>query len=191
MHPSFHFDHYTLHRQVIAFTCKFHVCNSCGKLVLFSHQKMFKIKEDIRVFSNESKEQELLSIQARKIMDFSEAYEVIDTQSPQRVGSLRRKGFRSFLRNEWEAFDTNHRKRWIIREDQAITMLRRFNSVRWFPQNYEFLIGNHRVANLRQRYSLVNYTFDLEFTIDPDHQMDRRLGIAAAILLGSIDSNKD
>ena len=46
---------------------------------MFSEQKMFRLREDIRVYSDESKSQEVLSIKARQILDFSAAYDVVDT----------------------------------------------------------------------------------------------------------------
>lgn len=95
LHPAFRYDHYLLRRQVLALTGKFHLYDPNGQLVLYSQQKMFRLKEDIRAYSDESCSQELLYIQARQIIDFSAAYDVIDSLSGERVGVLRRKGWRS------------------------------------------------------------------------------------------------
>ena len=78
MNPIFQFPTYLLKRQAIALTGKFRFYDPMGKLVMFSEQKMFRLREDIRVYSDEDKTQEVLSIKARQIMDFSAAYDVID-----------------------------------------------------------------------------------------------------------------
>jgi len=78
-----------------------------GNLVMFSEQKMFRWKEDIRVYADESKMREVLSIKARQIMDFYAAYDVVDTEMNQKVGALRRKGWRSMVRDEWEVLACN------------------------------------------------------------------------------------
>ena len=78
MHTVFQYSQYLLRRQVFALTGKFRLYSPDGQLVMFSQQKMFKLKEDIRVYSDETKSQELLVIQARQILDFSAAYDVVD-----------------------------------------------------------------------------------------------------------------
>src|SRR4026208_503029 len=107
VNPIFQHPKYLLKRQAIALTGKFRFYDPNGNLVLFSEQRMFKLREDIRVYSDEYKTQEVLSIKARQIIDFSAAYDVVDTQLNQKVGALRRKGLRSILRDEWEVLDMN------------------------------------------------------------------------------------
>ena len=107
MNPIFQSPNYLLRRQAIALTGKFRCYDPAGRLVMFSEQKMFRLKEDIRIYGDESKTQEVLSIQARQIMDFSAAYDVVDTQMNQKVGALRRKGWSSLVRDEWEVLDAS------------------------------------------------------------------------------------
>src|SRR5574342_190022 len=107
MNPIFHFLIYLLKRQAIALTGKFRVYDPMGNLVMFSEQKMFRLREDIRVYSDESKLQEVLSIKARQILDFSAAYDVVDTAMNQKVGALRRRDLQSLLCDEWEVLDAN------------------------------------------------------------------------------------
>ena len=71
MDVSFHSDQYVIKRQVLALTGILRIYNSQGQLTLFSQQKMFKLKEDIRVFADEAKSRELMNIKARQVIDFS------------------------------------------------------------------------------------------------------------------------
>jgi hypothetical protein len=153
---------------------------------------MFRLKEDIRAYSDESCSQELLYIQARRIIDFSAAYDVVDSISQVRVGVLRRRGWRSLLRDEWEVLDASEQLIGVMQEDDMTrAMLRRFILGRWLPQNYDVLIDGQRAADLRQRFNLFRYDLDLDFRMDPGGQLDRRLGIAAAILLGTIEGRQE
>jgi uncharacterized protein YxjI len=191
MHSAFQFDLYNLKRQVFALTGKFRIYNPNGDLVLYSQQKMFKLKEDIRVFSDESMTQELLVIQARQIIDFSAAYDVIDPIYNAKVGVLRRKGFRSLIRDEWEVLDIYDQFLGILQEDNLTrALLRRFLLGSLLPQDYDLLIGEHRVADLRQQFHLFRYELNLDFSMDTAHQLDRRLGVAAGILLGTIEGKQ-
>jgi hypothetical protein len=71
LNPIFQFPSYLLRRQAIALTGKFRFYDPAGRMIMFSEQKMFRLREDIRVYSDESKTQEVLSIKARQIIDFS------------------------------------------------------------------------------------------------------------------------
>lgn len=192
MNSIFQFPNYLLKRQAIALTGKFRFYDPAGRLVMFSEQKMFRLREDIRVFSDESKSQEVLSIKARQILDFSAAYDVIDTEMNQKVGVLRRRGLRSLLRDEWEVLDANDRLIGKLFEDSiGLALLRRFLLGSWLPQNYDILVGQTRVADLKQRFHLFRYELDLDFSMDISHLLDRRLGIAAGILLATIERKQN
>ena len=187
----FQSDKYLLKRQVFAFTGKFRIYDPGENLVLFSEQKMFRLREDIRVYSDESKAQEVLMIKARQIIDFSAAYDVIESATGQKAGTLRRKGWSSLLRDEWEILDANDQPLGRLFEDSmGRALLRRFLLGGFLPQNYDVSIGTDRVADLRQRFNLFAYRLDVDFSMDTGHKLDRRLGIAAGILLATVEGKQ-
>jgi uncharacterized protein YxjI len=190
MNSAFSFNQYLLKRQVFALAGKFRVYEPGGRLVLFSEQKMFKIREDIRVYSDEGKTQEVLMIKARQIMDFSAAYDVVDSASGQKVGALRRKGLASILRDEWEVLDVSDNVVGKLFEDSmGMAMLRRFLS-NLIPQNYDITFGTNRVADLKQPFNPFAYQLNIDFSMDINKILDRRLGIAAAILLAAVEGRQ-
>ena len=192
MNSIFQHPHYLLRRQAIALTGKFRFYDPMGNLVMFSEQKMFKLREDIRVYSDENKMQEVLSIKARQILDFSAAYDVVDTTMNQKVGALRRKGLRSILRDEWEVLDANDSVKGMLFEDSVgLALLRRLLLGNWLPQNYDITFGGARVADLRQNFNPFRYELNLDFSMDTSNQLDRRLGIAAGILLAAVEGRQE
>ena len=191
MNTIFQYSNYLLKRQALALTGKFRFYDPMGNLVMFSEQKMFKLREDIRVYADESKTREVLSIKARQIVDFSAAYDVVDTEFNQKVGALRRKGWESMLRDEWEVLDANDNVIGKLFEDtMGLALLRRFLLGSWLPQNYDITLGNARVADLRQNFNLFRYELNLDFSMDPSQNLDRRLGIAAGILLAVVEGRQ-
>jgi uncharacterized protein YxjI len=192
LNPIFQFPTYLLKRQAIALTGKFRFYDPAGRLVLFSEQKMFRLREDIRVYDSEDKSREVLSVKARQIMDFSAAYDVVDTELNQKVGVLRRKGLRSLLRDEWEVLDANDRMIGQLFEDSVgMALLRRLLLGSWLPQNYDITVGETRVADLKQNFNLFRYELNLDFSMDTTSRLDRRLGIAAGILLAAVEGKQD
>lgn len=191
MNPIFQHPRYLLKRQAIALTGKFRFYDPNGTQVMFSEQKRFRLREDIRVYSDESKTQEVLSIKARQIMDFSASYDVVDTALNQKVGVLRRRGLRSLLRDEWEILDANDRMVGLLFEDNVgLALLRRLVLGSLLPQNYDMTFGETRVGDLRQNFNPFRYELNLDFSMDVSRLLDRRLGIAAGILLAAVEGKE-
>lgn len=191
MNPTFSWSNYLLKRQVFALTGKLRFYNPNDELVLYVEQKMFRLREDIRVFGDESKTQELLLIQARNIIDFSAAYDVIEVANGKKVGALRRKGLKSMFRDEWEVLDAADQPIGMLFEDSVgQALLRRFLLGSLLPQNYDITIGDERVADLRQKFNPFAYQMILDFSMDTANKLDRRLGIATGILLAIIEGKQ-
>ena len=191
MHSVFSHDTYLLKRQVLALTGKVRVYTPTGQLCLYSEQKMFRLREDIRVFTDENKLSELLWIQARQIIDFAAAYDVFDQTSGMKVGALRRKGWSSIMRDTWEILDPMDQVIGIVREDSpGRALLRRFILGTLLPQRYDVVQGGEQVvAHFYQRFHLFRYELDIDFALD-SAGLDRRLGLATGILLAIIEGKQ-
>ena len=191
MNPIFQHPTYLLKRQAIALTGKFRFYDPMGNIVMFSEQKMFRLREDIRVYSDENKTQEVLSIKARQIIDFSAAYDVVDSAMNQKVGALRRRGLSSILRDEWEVLDANDNVVGKLFEDSiGLALLRRLLLGSLLPQNYYMTFGETRVADLKQNFNPFRYELNLDFSMDMGRLLDRRLGIASGILLAAVEGKQ-
>ena len=191
MLSSFTSNQYLLKKQALALTGIFRIYDANGQMVAYSKQKMFKLKEDIRVYADEEQTMEILMIKARSILDFSAAYDVFDSRTQQLIGTLRRKGLRSILRDQWEVLSPYDQVVGTIEEDSmGRALLRRFLLGKLLPQDYDMIINGQRAMDLRQRWHFFRY--ELEMTFEPASQViDRRLGIAAGILLAAIEGKQD
>jgi hypothetical protein len=191
MHSAFQHKQYLLKRKVLALTGKFNFYGPGGQPILYSEQRMFKLKEDVRVYNGPDKSQELLRIKARQVIDFSAAYDVIDPLERVPVGSLQRQGLRSIARDEWQVLDTNQQViGTIIEDDLTYAMLRRFLLGSLLPQNYDMLMNGQKVADFKQRFNLIRYEMVIDFMPSGGLQLDPRLGIAAALLLGIVEGKQ-
>ncbi len=188
---AFQHDRYLLKRQVFALTGKIRIYSPDGSLATYSEQKMFRLREDIRLYADEQKQRELIWIQARQILDFAAAYDVMDTTQATKVGALRRRGFRSLVRDKWEILDSNDMPVGALWEDSAgRALVRRLLLGSLLPQRYDVFIGEQVVAQFAQRFNLFRYELDLDFSADFSKRLDRRLGLAAAVLLGIIEGRQ-
>lgn len=185
------FDRYLVRRKFLQFVhTDFYLHAPSGEVVLWGRKKGFKLKEDIRLYEDQGLQREVLSIQARQALDFSGTYDLVDSRERRKIGALRRKGLRSILRDEWHLLDPEDRQVGMMQEDSAgLALLRRFLT-NLVPQRFDVSVGGETVAEVNQHFNLLHYRLDLDFSRDTGRRLDRRLGIAAASLLATIEGRQ-
>lgn len=183
-------DHYVLKRQLLKLIGgAYKIFDASGTQVVQANQKGFKLKEDIRLLGGAGLDQEIVGIFARQIIDFSAAYDVVDLRDNTKIGAFRRKGFKSIIRDEWIVMDANDMEIGTIIEDSmALALVRRFLT-NLVPQNYDLLIGGTRVVDLKQNFNPFSYHLNIDFFAPPE-TFDRRLGLAAGVLLAAIEGKQ-
>jgi hypothetical protein len=190
----FDYPRYIVRRQVFKILgAAFHVYDEAGNLVMYSKQKAFKLKEDIRLYSDESMKVELLTITARSVIDFSAAYDVIDPLAKQKVGALRRKGWSSLARDSWVLLNARDQEIGTVLEDSMIAALvRRFVDAAslLMPQKFHADMGGQTVCTFQQNFNPFVRKLTVDFTHDQRGALDKRLGLAAAILLSAIEGKQ-
>ena len=183
---------FTIRRKVFTlFGAKFHVYNAEGHLLGFCKQKAFKLKEDIRFYSDETMTDERLIIRARSMIDFSAAYDVVDGTNQERVGVLQRKGFQSMFRDEWNVMDESETLVGVIREDSALrAMLRRIGPLGGaFPQEFHLTEpSGDKIAEFKTHFN--PFVQRMTVTIAPDCPCNPLLVIAAGILLVAVEGRQ-
>lgn len=186
-HPT-----YLVRRQIFKLLgAAFHIYDPQGNLAFYSKQKAFKIKEDIRVYTSEAMTTEVLTIKARNIIDFSATYDIYDAATQTKVGVLRRKGMKSILKDEWIIMNANDQEIGLIQEDSMfLALIRRFLTA-LVPQSYDGMIKGQKVCQFKQNFNPFVTKITLDFSMDTQKLLDRRVGIAAAILLCAIEGKQD
>lgn len=105
--------------KITTLSSDFNITDRNGNYVAYVRQKMFKLKEDVIVFSDESKSQELFNIKANQWIDFNASYAMTDLISGKVFGRLARKGMRSFWKSQYNIFDENYEAKYQINEDNG------------------------------------------------------------------------
>ncbi len=156
------------------------------EVVAYSKQKRLKLKEDIVLYSDESCSQSLLSIKARGMIDFGATYDIVDMITGENLGSVRRKGLKSILKDTWIILDENGNEYAEFVED-SIAILRRFVSF-LIPQRFHFVVQGHEDLMMSQRFNPIIKKTDV--LIPQDHPLDRRVVAAVALLISAIEGRQ-
>ena len=116
--------------------------------------------------------------------------EVIDSQTGNRLGALRRRGVSSLLRDNWEILDATDQGIGSVTEDSmTLALLRRFLT-NLIPQRYRIEIHGQPVGSVRQHFNPFVHRFAVDFARDHGRMLPRALGIATVILLLAIEGRQ-
>ena len=108
---------------------------------------------------------------------------------------MRRKGLKSLLRDSWLILDVNDEETGTLMEESGgLALLRRlvggFGSL-IMPQTFKVEVNGQHVASFRQRRNPFIAKLELDFSMDSQQLLDRRMGIAAALLIGAIEGRQN
>ena len=173
---------------------EFHIYsdNSMQNLIGYSKQKALKLKEDIRVYSDEQKTVELLRIKQSGILDFKGNFEIIDGPSGQTIASIRRKALMSIGKDSYKVIDTAGREVGEITEDSlGLALVRRFIpfAAYVFPQKFAMTIGGAS-GNILYSQTVNPVVHKLMVSGVSSSGIDPRIAAAGAILLIAIEGKQ-
>ena len=190
MNQAFTKSSYIFRKKVFKlFGGSFKIMDIEGNILFYSEQKAFRLKEDFRIYSDISKREELVNIKTPQIFDFSATYHVNDSTTGEHVGALKRKGFKSIISDEWTFLSPDMSEIGKMKEKSLSgALLSRF--IKLIPQNYIITDSSEReIAQIKQFFN--PFVLKYQLTIpDTKPSIDRRLIIAAGILLCSIEGRQ-
>jgi uncharacterized protein YxjI len=184
-------DFFLARRKIFSFAPKLHIWDRDGATLAFVRQKVFAVRDDVRIFTDQTQSFELLRIKGRNIIDFGAAFDVIDSLNGQKAGMLKRRGWKSLMRAEWIIMDALDQEIGKIREDSALLAALRRLILRILPQTFIFEMGGQVVGTAKQNWNIFAPTMTVDFTTDPGKMLDRRLVVAAITLLMTVEKNEE
>jgi uncharacterized protein YxjI len=166
-----------------------------GPPIAYVRQKKLAIKEHIRFFSDEAETTELFHIQAQTWLDTGGSrYDVVDAQDG-KIGLLHHVFGKSLLRTTWSVRDAADVEVAVARErSQVMAILRRgidfvpdVGGLIPIPYNFDILAGEQVIGRMDRKFQLRD-RYVLDLSGDPDRKLDRRLAIALAIGLDTLQN---
>jgi len=179
--------------KITTLASDFNITDRNGNDVAYVRQKMFRLKEDVIVFSDESRTKELFNIKANQWIDFNASYMMTDLLTGKKFGSLARKGVRSIWKARYDIIDEKDKPIYQINEDNG--WIKVFDSflgeipILGMLTGY-FLNPSYTVKDnagkeyfrLKKMPSLVGRRFQLERLIDIDDE-DESLVVLSFLMM--------
>jgi len=183
--------HYRIRKKVLAIAQQYWVEDGGGRPLAYSRQKMFTLKEQIRVFSDESMAQELFRIQQTQILDVWGTFQVVDSQTNTIVGYVQRKALSSaFVRDAWKVMNPYKQVMGEIAESTGMGLARKFlPGGSLIPEQMTLTLGGVPVAQINQEFKIIGDIWDIHCAnLAP--QFDRRVLLGMALLMGMIERQR-
>lgn len=179
--------------KITTLASDFNITDRNGNYVAYVRQKMFRLKEDVIVFSDESRTKELFNIKANQWIDFNASYVMTDLLTGKKFGRLARKGMRSLWKARYDIIDENDKPIYQINEDNGWVKV--FDSfvgeipilgmlTGYFLNPSYTVVDNAGKAyfRLKKMPSLIGRRFQLERLIDIDDE-DESLVILSFLMM--------
>lgn len=90
--------------KLLAFAPQFYVHDAQGRSIAYVKQKLFKFKEAVTVYADESQADVRFQIQADRVIDFSARYNFTDAQGAS-LGCIKQRGLRSLWKARFDVID--------------------------------------------------------------------------------------
>jgi uncharacterized protein YxjI len=164
--------------RLISLGPQINVLDATGRSVAYVKQKAFRLKEDVEVHTDDTRQTPLWRIKADRIIDWSAAYRITDA-SGALLGTLRRRGGRSLWRATYVITDANeqaiggiHEKDpWTKVLDGLLSLVPILGDVSGYFLNPSYLLsrGDEPVLEIRKRPAFFEGRFVIEQvgTVDP------------------------
>ena len=181
--------------KILALASQIYIRDADGNLFGYVKQKMFKLKEDINIFTDENQSQQRFNIKADRVIDFSARYNFTDEQG-QPNGSIKRQGMRSIWKANYDVFDAagnqifkiNEENGWVKVADSLVGEIPIVGMFTGYVFNPSYIVSRSNgtaVARLQKQPAFFESKFQLSKLgeLNSDEENKVLLGVLMMILL--------
>jgi uncharacterized protein YxjI len=171
-----------------------------GEPVCFVEQARFKFKEDIRFYTDDTKQVELMRLKARQRFDPRARYDVTDERGG-KIGEIQKVFGESLLRSTYRLYDASGAEVAVARErSMFVALVRRAvgfvpyigDYADWLPipYHFDFVRDGNVIGSHQRRTGLFKFrdVYDIDLSADADHTLDRRLVLANAVGMDALQA---
>lgn len=188
MSPLWYQNYYRIRKKVLTIWNKYWIEDAQGNQLGFSKQKMFKLKEDIRIYSDENMTNELFKIGQQQIVDMWGKFAVIDSQTNTHLGYIQRKALMSkFIKDEWDLYNAASQQIGRLYEKAGRGLARKLvPGGKLIPEKMYLDLYGKQVAEIKQKFKIIGDIWELDCRNVPP-ALDRRVLLAGMLLMGMIE----
>ncbi len=184
MDTAFTFSNYVIKPQGLSIGGKYRVFDQQNNPVLFVEYKTKWSKPFIayHVYADERKQRELLLIQDAEVDESGNCLDIIDVAGGGKIGGIDA-DWKNWFEDAWKVLDAQGAVAGLLREKSTGRAILHEMTEGLLPQIIHIVAGDQPVAELRQKNAFLGHSLLADFSMDTASRLDRRLGLAAAIVV--------
>lgn len=189
--PIWYQKFYRIRKKVVAITNQYWIEDAQGNSLGYSKQKLIRIKEDIRIFTDDSMSSELFRIKQEQVMDMWGTFAVIDSPTGAVVGKLRRQALSSGVyKDEYMLLDPYGQAVGRVAERAGRGLARKYVPLgNLVPEQLVVEFNGQQVAEIKQQFKIIGDIWEVDCSRLPAN-FDRRTLIATMLLMGMIERDR-
>src|SRR4051794_4445027 len=114
-----------------------------GPMLGFAQQKRLAFKEQVTLYTDDTKQVPVLGFKARQVIDLGATYDIVDATG-KAIGLFRKDFGASLLRSTWHLEQPAYGTMTGQETNVAVAILRRFvDSLSWLPYHFDFTVNGH------------------------------------------------
>jgi len=171
----------------------FVITDANNNIVSYVKQKMFKLKEDILCYQDESKSKVIYRIKANKWLDFSATYAFFNDQEVE-IGKVARKGRASIWKATYEVMDAAGNNDFTIREENPwtkiidalisqIPIVGMFTGLMFNPSYLVTNNANEQIMRFKKNSSFFGRSFSLDKLTNVENQQEERIVLSLMMMV--------
>ena len=170
----------TFRFKIVAIAPQVHVRDATGATICYVKQKLFKLKENVVVYADESKDRVVCEIKADRIIDWSGNYAFVSGDGRE-FGSVKRQGLKSLFSTRYDIsregqpiFELREENPWSTFFDslfESIPVLGMFSGYVFHPRYCIESPSGQRFFTLHKRPALLEGVFELEQHQETDAEL--------------------
>ncbi|WP_236047800.1 hypothetical protein [Actinoplanes ovalisporus] len=153
-------------------------------ILAFAQQKRMAFKEQVTLYTDDTKTTPVLGFKARQVIDLGATYDIVDAGGAP-IGLFRKNFKESLIRSTWHLEQPGFGEM-IGRETNVwVAVLRRFvEALSWLPYHFDFVLGDRPVFSVVKKWGLRDrYVVTIH-----DPNVDRRLVAAMSVALDALQA---
>lgn len=184
-------NYYRIRKKVVAIANQYWIEDAHGSPLGYSRQKIIRIKENIRVFTDDSMTTEVFRIQQEQIMDMWGTFAVIDSATNTCVGKLHRQALSSgFYVDEYLILDAHGQVLGKVAERARRGLARKYlPGGSLVPEQMVVEFRGQPVAEIKQQFKIIGDIWEVDCSRVPP-QFDRRVLLSCMLLMGMIERDR-
>jgi len=171
----------------------FVITDANKNIVSYVKQKMFKLKEDILCYQDETKSKVIYRIKANKWLDFSATYAFFNDQEVE-IGKVARKGRASIWKATYEVMDAAGNNDFTIREENPwtkiidalisqIPIVGMFTGLMFNPSYLVTNNANEQIMRFKKNSSFFGRSFSLDKLTNVENQQEERIVLSLMMMV--------